>query len=169
MREETTRRQQRAASMVRAQQLTQEPHFSNLDYFITSETGSSPTTSPWRKSKETLISMEHGTYIAVEPGLAGPGEKVAGGDPEEEDEECMDWWTKYHASLDTMIEVRQSTITVLQQTASDIITARCITPTINSSYLTIIFLIDTTITFIQFNFPHGTFLSFTPRSIPLWT
>ena len=155
--------------MVRAQQLTQEPHFSNLDYFITSETGSSPTTSPWRKSKETLISMEHGTYIAVEPGLAGPGEKVAGGDPEEEDEECMDWWTKYHASLDTMIEVRQSTITVLQQTASDTITARCITPTINSSYLTIIFLIDTTITFIQFNFPHGTFLSFTPRSIPLWT
>ena len=116
MREETTRRQQRAASMVRAQQLTHESHFSNLDYFITSETGSSPTTSPWRKSKETLISMEHGTYIAVEPGLAGPGEKVAGGDPEEEDEECMDWWTKYHASLDTMIEVRQSTITVLQQT-----------------------------------------------------
>ena len=137
MREETTRRQQRAASMVRAQQLTQESHFSNLDYFITSETGSSPTTSPWRKSKETLISMEHGTYIAVEPGLAGPGEKVAGGDPEEEDEECMDWWTKYHASLDTMIEVRQSIITVLQQTASDTITARCITPTINSSYLTI--------------------------------
>ena len=135
MREETTRRQQRAASMVRAQQLTQESHFSNLDYFITSETGSSPATSPWRKSKETLISMEHGTYIAVEPGLAGPGEKVAGGDQEEEDEECMDWWTKYHASLDTMIEVRQSII----RPASDSITARCNTPTINSSYLTIIY------------------------------
>ena len=78
--------------------------------------------------------MEHGTYIQVE---TVPDNKAATGDNDDDDEECMDWWTKYHASLDTMIEVRQSTITVLQQTASDTITARCITPTINSSYLTI--------------------------------
>ena len=166
MREETTRRQQRAASMVRAQQLTQESHFSNLDYFITSETGSSPATSPWRKSKETLISMEHGTYIAVEPGLAGPGEKVAGGDQEEEDEECMDWWTKYHASLDTMIEVRQSIASDLHQTPLQHDALHQPLIAVTSPLFIFIF---TTITFIQFNFPHGTFLSFTPRSIPLWT
>ena len=32
-------------------------------------------------------------------------EKVPGTDNEDDDEECMDWWTKYFASIDTMIEV----------------------------------------------------------------
>ena len=47
--------------------------------------------------------MEHGTYIAVDSvpeKTSGPGQET-----EEEDEESMDWWTKYHASLDTLIEV----------------------------------------------------------------
>ena len=33
------------------------------------------------------------------------GQTAATPDEDEEDEESMDWWTKYHASLDTMIEV----------------------------------------------------------------
>ena len=33
------------------------------------------------------------------------GQTAAPPDEDEEDEESMDWWTKYHASLDTMIEV----------------------------------------------------------------
>ena len=50
--------------------------------------------------------MEHGTYIAVDSvpeKTSGPGQET-----EEEDEESMDWWTKYHASLDTLIEVDKS-------------------------------------------------------------
>ena len=33
------------------------------------------------------------------------GEGASEGVGEEEDEESMDWWTKYFASIDTMIEV----------------------------------------------------------------
>ena len=33
------------------------------------------------------------------------GQVAPAPDDDEDDEESMDWWTKYHASLDTMIEV----------------------------------------------------------------
>ena len=66
--------------------------------------------APWTKSKETLISMEHGTYIAVE----SVPDKTPTGDNDDDDEECMDWWTKYHASLDNMIEV-SSVVYFLQE------------------------------------------------------
>ena len=52
-------------------------------------------------SKETLVSLELGTWV---PGEQGVGQG-AGHEEAEEDEESRDWWTKYHASLDTMIEV----------------------------------------------------------------
>ena len=80
---------------------------SNLDYLITESSLMSPshtTSSTWHKSKETLISMEHGTYIPVE--ASGPEKHPASGEEEEDDEESNDWWTKYFASIDTMIEVR---------------------------------------------------------------
>ena len=79
---------------------------SNLDYLITEGSLRSPSTTvttPWHKSKETLISMEHGTFIPVE--TSGPEKHPGGGEDEEDDEESMDWWTKYFASIDTMIEV----------------------------------------------------------------
>ena len=47
-----------------------------------------------------------GTYIAVDT----VPEKAPGTDNEDDDEECMDWWTKYFASIDTMIEVINSSI-----------------------------------------------------------
>ena len=102
MREDLNRK--RAQSLVRtAQTAPVDTTYNNFDYFIATETsGVSPSSSPWHKSKETLISMEHGTYIMVDtlPDKI-PGNK----DNEDEDEDCMDWWTKYHASLDNMIEV----------------------------------------------------------------
>ena len=86
---------------------SQAREMSNLDYLISEGSLMSPSTtttsSPWHKSKETLISMEHGTYIPVETSVAE--KHPAPGEEEEDDEESMDWWTKYHASLDTMIEV----------------------------------------------------------------
>merc|ERR1712198_62298 len=97
MRDEMTRK--RTQSLI---QSAQESNFTNFDYFISSD-GTSSHSSPWHKSKETLISMEHGTYIAVDSvpeKTSGPGQET-----EEEDEESMDWWTKYHASLDTLIEI----------------------------------------------------------------
>ena len=44
-----------------------------------------------------------GTYVPADS-TVGKGQAVLQ-DEEEEDEESMDWWTKYFASLDTMIEV----------------------------------------------------------------
>ena len=86
---------------------------SNLDYLITESSLMSPSTttasSPWHKSKETLISMEHGTYIPVES--SGPEKHPTTGEEEEDDEESMDWWTKYFASIDTMIEVSAGQVT----------------------------------------------------------
>ena len=109
MREDMNRR--RAQSLVRTQAHTApvDATYNNFDFFISSETnGTSPASSPWHKSKETLISMDHGTYIAVD----NLPDKVPGNkdDDEEEDEDCMDWWTKYHASLDNMIEVGMQNI-----------------------------------------------------------
>ena len=44
-----------------------------------------------------------GTYIPADTSMVkGPAVPQ---DDEEDDEESMDWWTKYFASLDTMIEV----------------------------------------------------------------
>merc|ERR1719336_1444847 len=69
------------------------------------------------KSKETVISLDYGTYTPVSPykeanghmkgNGAAAGEMVAPAatDDAEEDEESMDWWTKYFASIDTMIEI----------------------------------------------------------------
>ena len=39
-------------------------------------------------------------------------------DDAEEDEESMDWWTKYFASIDTMIEVSCGVITKTRFNAS---------------------------------------------------
>ena len=44
-----------------------------------------------------------GVYLPVSPKKGGEGASEGVG--EEEDEESMDWWTKYFASIDTMIEV----------------------------------------------------------------
>ena len=92
IREERERRNAQAL----ARQAQEMNHFDCL----ISEGGSN--TSQWHKSKETLISMEHGTYIPVETSV--PDKPPPSAD-EEDDEESMDWWTKYFASLDTMIEV----------------------------------------------------------------
>lgn len=54
------------------------------------------------KSRFNTRSHFQGTYIAVE---TVPDSKTPTGDNDDDDEECMDWWTKYHASLDNMIEV----------------------------------------------------------------
>ena len=55
-----------------------------------------------------------GTYSPVSPLREANGQckagEVGGQGPcqeeQEDDEESMDWWTKYFASIDTMIEVR---------------------------------------------------------------
>ena len=83
-----------------AQALARQAQEMNHFDCLISEGGSN--TSQWHKSKETLISMEHGTYIPVETSV--PDKPPPSAD-EEDDEESMDWWTKYFASLDTMIEV----------------------------------------------------------------
>ena len=43
----------------------------------------------------------NGQYKGGEVGGPGPCQEE-----QEDDEESMDWWTKYFASIDTMIEVR---------------------------------------------------------------
>ena len=52
-----------------------------------------------------------GTYIPADTGM-GKG-TVVPHDEEDDDEESMDWWTKYFASLDTMIEVGLSVFLTL--------------------------------------------------------
>ena len=99
MREEINRRKAGELAM-RAREM------STFDCLITDGAAHSPTSSPWNKSKETLISMEHGTYIPME--TSNPDKHATTGGDEEDDEESMDWWTKYFASLDTMIEVSES-------------------------------------------------------------
>ena len=51
---------------------------------------------------ETTVTLIEST--ANLPPVTGPENKKDNNDAEE-DEESMDWWTKYFASIDTMIEV----------------------------------------------------------------
>jgi hypothetical protein len=57
-----------------------------------------------RSSTEPSCSPFQGAYRPLSPKKEGG----AGEPGEEEDEESMDWWTKYFASIDTMIEVNNN-------------------------------------------------------------
>ena len=131
MREEEDRK--RAQSIIRSQQgkiqvgdtqeqntiIISDSNFDNFDNFIPAD-GNSLLSSPWYRSKETLLAMDYviiqmiflqvismsyqGTYIPADATVM-KGQAVPPDDDDEDDEESMDWWTKYFASLDTMIEV----------------------------------------------------------------
>merc|ERR1719347_905595 len=92
-------------------------HAEGLEKLLSGDTSPAAENTSLLKSKETLISLDYGTYHASTPGPSptpnAPANGHAGGAPEgqgpqdqepEEDEESMDWWSKYFASLDTLIE-----------------------------------------------------------------